>query len=421
MTHVVPAALGDSFRRIGLEALASSAPVAAAGADFPEPEDRGAASLSDLGRVEYVEDLIRPGRIHLWAAEEGSGKSYAVDDELGIRVALAGGRFAGTWPVLQRGPVLYLSEMHPDDDFEREAMTLGSLGHPRAALNGRLFRLPLMTAANGQPALTHEVWRRSITEWLRYRGALMLIFDTATGATQVDPWGKDIQAVFTGLRTMLESYPALAIVLIVHLKKPSGRGARRLSDVLGEWARWADIVVLQENDGNSLERTRITVRKRVRRERSVVATKRDGLLVDPTEASSARAGPKVPSDMVLAAIEAMPGITYAALGVKLSVSKATATRYAASLGGQVSMRGGKRGTVHLYLTAAPSHTAASTPEAVVTSTPADDHRTTARTYQGAAVRGAADEPILEWPGDMRGWDENLAERAIDDDAEGISP
>ncbi len=41
---------------------------------WPEPEDRGTATLSDLGDVEYVEDLIRPGRIVVWAAEEVRGQ-----------------------------------------------------------------------------------------------------------------------------------------------------------------------------------------------------------------------------------------------------------------------------------------------------------------------------------------------------------
>jgi hypothetical protein len=108
---------------------------------WPEPEDRGTAVLSALGDVEYVEDLIRPGRIVTWAAEEGSGKSYAVDDELSMRVAVAGGSFAGTWPVTQTGPVLVLSEMHADDDFAREETTLGSLGLKRGDLAGRYFRL----------------------------------------------------------------------------------------------------------------------------------------------------------------------------------------------------------------------------------------------------------------------------------------
>jgi hypothetical protein len=57
-----------------------------------EPEDRGYAVLSELGGVEYIEDLIRPGRIVVWAAEEGTGKSYAVNGELAIRVRLPGAR-----------------------------------------------------------------------------------------------------------------------------------------------------------------------------------------------------------------------------------------------------------------------------------------------------------------------------------------
>jgi hypothetical protein len=156
--------------------------------------------------------------------------------------------------------------------------------------------------------------------------------DTATGATQVDPWGPEIQAVYASLRVMLTEYPELAIVLLLHLKKPQGRGERRLSDVLGEWARWCDVVILMESDGTT--RTRLTVRKRVRRERRIVATKAGGLLVDPVDLDEAK-GTKVPLGDVLAAIEAAPGITYAELGAALGVSADTASRYAGLLGDQV--------------------------------------------------------------------------------------
>ena len=170
-----------------------------------------------------------------------------------------------------------------------------------------------MTAAGGRPALTVPEWRAWVTGWLRDRGALLLIVDTATGATQVDPWGREIQAVYAALRVMLAEYPDLAIVLLIHLKKPQGRGERRLSDVLGEWGRWCDVVVLQENDGAGLTRARLTVRKRVRHERRIVVTKAGGLLVDPQDLDETK-GTKVPLDDVLAAIVAAPGITYAELG-----------------------------------------------------------------------------------------------------------
>jgi AAA domain len=178
----------------------------AIGTPFPEPEDRGTATLSALGDVEYVTDLIRPGRIVVVAAEEGAGKSYAVGGELAVRVAVAGGSFAGTWPVLRTGPVLYMSEMHADDDYGREATVLDSLGLERSALAGRYFRLPLMTAAGGRPALTVPEWRVWATQWTRDHAALLLIVDTATGATMVDPWGREIQAVYAALRVMLAEY-----------------------------------------------------------------------------------------------------------------------------------------------------------------------------------------------------------------------
>ncbi|HEY5436357.1 MAG TPA: AAA family ATPase [Candidatus Limnocylindrales bacterium] len=352
-------------RRLGRETLAetldvidplsdgrASVATPTGSAAFPEPEDRGTATLSALGEVEYVDDLIRPGRIVVVAAEEGAGKSYAIGGELAIRVAVAGGSFAGTWPVLRTGPVLYMSEMHADDDYGREAIVLASLELERSALVGRYYRLPLMTAAGGRPALTVPEWRAWVTGWLRDHGALLLIVDTATGATQVDPWGREIQAVYAALRVMLAEYPELAIVLLIHLKKPAGRGERRISDVLGEWGRWCDVVVILENDGNGLIRARLTVRKRVRHERRILVTKTGGLLVDPQDLDETK-GTKVPAEKVLAAIAGAPGITYVELGTALGVSKDTASNYVKALGDRLdtvkgTARSGPEARVRVY-------------------------------------------------------------------------
>jgi len=320
-------------------------------ATFPQPENRGQATLSDLGEVEYVEDLIRPGRIVVWAAEEGSGKSFAVSGELAIRVAAAGGSFAGTWPVIQRGRVLVLSEMHPDDDYVREETILDSLGLDRQALDGTYFRLDLMRAAGGRPALTVPEWRDWITGWLTEHEAILLVIDTATGATQVDPWGHAIQEVYANLRLMLSRYPYLAVILIVHVRKPAGRGAggRQLSDVLGEWGRWCDVVVLQENDGKSLDRAKLTTRKRVRHQRRIVATKAGGLLRDAVDLEGI-ANAKVPEADVLHAVETHPGATFAELGEVLKVSKDTAKRYVAKLGERVQVVPmGARRELRVYL------------------------------------------------------------------------
>ena len=351
--------------RLGLETLtetldlidpipnrASGASTAVEPAPFPEPEDRGTATLSELGGVEYAEDFLRPGRVVTVAAEEGAGKSYAFAGELAVRVAVAGGSFAGTWPILRTGPVLYMSEMHADDDYGREATVLDSLGLERSALTGRYYRLPLMTAAGGRPALMVPEWRTWITGWLYDHQALLLIVDTATGATQVDPWGREIQAVYAALRVMLTEYPELAIVLLIHLKKPAGRGARRISDVLGEWGRWCDVVILMENDGNVLTRARLTVRKRVRRERRIVVTKAGGLLIDPQDLDEAK-GTKVPAENVIAAVVATPGMTYVELGAALGVSKDTASNYVKALGDRLdtvkgTARSGPGARVRVY-------------------------------------------------------------------------
>jgi len=322
--------------------------LAAAKVPWPEPENRGTAVLSAQGDVEYVVDLgVRPGRILLVGAEEGTGKSYAIDSELGIRLACAGGAFAGTWPIRETVPVLVLSEMHADDDHAREETVLAALEKQRADLDRNYWRLSLMTAAGGAPALTVPEWRTWITGWMAEHGVRVLVVDTATGATAVDPWGKAIQDVYRNLRGMLAEYPELAIVLIVHLKKPSGRGERRISDVLGEWGRWCDVVLMLEADGAT--RTKISTYKRVRTPRRIVAVKRDGLLVEPIDLADAK-GPKVPTDKVLAAIRERPGIGYADLGKKLDVSKDTAGRYVAALGDLVDVaKTGPRGAAMVFV------------------------------------------------------------------------
>lgn len=319
---------------------------------WEEPEDRGAATAPELGGVEYVTNLLRPGRIVVVAAEEGTGKSYAFQGELGIRLAVAGGLFAGTWPVVQTGPVLVLSEMPEDEDYDREETILATLGLGREALAGRYYRLALATAAGGAPVLDVDAWRERVTAWLAEHQALALIIDTATNATDAEPWGAPIRKVLRNLRAMQATYPALAIVLVVHMKKPSGQGGeRRLSDVMGEWGRFNDVTVLMENDGPSLDRVKITTRKRVRPERRIVARKEGGLLVEPQDIA-AGGTTKVPLDDVVAAIAAQPAIDAKTLGERLNVSKDTATRYAmaAIAAGSVDRyRDGPRGTFQYVL------------------------------------------------------------------------
>ena len=326
------------------EGLNGSAPRVIEPFAFPEPEDRGTATLSELGAVEYVEDLIRPGRIIVWAGEEGSGKTFAIQ-ELSTRMAKAGGSFAGSWPILRTGPVLVLSEMHPDDDFTREASILDALDLERGALSGCYYRLPLASAAGDRPALQVPEWRDWITVWMRERGVLVAVFDTATGAAQVDPWGSDIQAVYRGLRMMIEQYPELAIVLIVHLKKPQGRGERRISDVLGEWGRWCDVLLLLEREGET--RVKLSARKRVRHERRIVATKRGGLLVEPQDTTE-DAGPKVPLEQVIEAVRAEPGLSIKALAQRLGVARGTARAYIDKVP-EIALIPGNRGSLTCHL------------------------------------------------------------------------
>jgi hypothetical protein len=327
-------------------------------AAWPEPEDRGLATLSDLGTVEYVEDLVRPGRIVVWAAEEGSGKSYTVDGELAIRSIAAGGSLAGTWPVVGRHSVLVLSEMHSDDDYQREDVVLQSLGLTRDALRGMYWRLPLMTAAHGQPCLQVPEWCSWCVQWCKSKSVELLIVDTATGATDVNPWGHEMQAVYRQLRLMLDAYPSLAIILIVHCKKPQQgtKGERRITDVIGEWGRWCDVIVMQERE--SLSAVKLTTFKRVRHMRKVKATQQGGLLIDPISLDEA-ATPKVHPSKVLEVVSDLPGITHQRLAELLGVSKRTASKYCdeAERRGELYQLTGEKGTKYVYATAQDGNTA----------------------------------------------------------------
>lgn len=325
---------------------------------WPEPENRGKAELSEQGNVEYVEDLVKPGRIIVWAAEEGSGKSYTVDGELAIRLVAAGGSLAGTWPIVGKHRVLVLSEMHSDDDYEREDTVLSSLGLTRLALDGTYWRLPLMTAAHGKPCLQVPEWCSWCVQWCKDKEIKLLIVDTATGATDVNPWGHEMQAVYRQLRLMLDEYPELAIILIVHCKKPQAgaSGDRRITDVIGEWGRWCDVIVMQERE--NLSSVKLTTYKRVRHMRKIVATQHGGLLVDPI-AIDASAGPKVPLNNVMTIIVDNPGLTHQGLADLIGVSKRTASKYAdeAEKKGLVYHIQGEKATKRIFATAQVGNTA----------------------------------------------------------------
>lgn len=306
---------------------------------YPEPEDMGAAEPSELADVSYVRDLLMPGRIHVLGAEEGTGKTYAAY-EMAVRVAIAGGSVAGSWEVERTGPVVYLSEMHRDDDLYYQAEVLDSLDVERSALTGRLYRLDLGTAANGAPVLTDADWRVWLTGWCARHGIVLAIFDTGTGATQTEPWGREMQQVYRDLRVMLAEYPALAVVLLLHLRKPGrDKGSRRITDVLGEWARWCDVLILMESDGS---RVKVSTHKRVRHHKRIVAVPSGGLLIDPEDVTDKVSTRKVPDTDVLAAIVASPGITRPELAAKLGVGKQTVSRYVDALSDRVRVAKGDR-------------------------------------------------------------------------------
>lgn len=325
----------------------------AANPTWEEPEDRSTAAPSKYNEVQYVNDLIRPGRLVTVAAEEGTGKSFAFQGELALRLAVAGGDFAETWAVEKKGPVLVVSEMHSDDDYDREEMIMRSLGITRDELAGRYFRQDLNTAALGDQVLDSKQWHDNFIPWAREKGLIALFIDPATSATDADPWGKDLRAVFRGLRHIQSELPALCIVLVVHCKKPTGRGAanstRGLDAVMGEYGRINDVTIMMQADGASLDTVVMTVRKRVKNQRRLRFTKKDGLLVDPQSIDDAPA-PKVDLPTVRDMIIENPGMNYGELGKALGVATNTAKGYVDTLlsKGQVTIEDGPRRSKLVY-------------------------------------------------------------------------
>lgn len=319
---------------------------------FPEPLDAGIAQPSDLADHWYVRDIIRPGRITLWAAEEGSGKTMSLNGEIAVRFCTdAGGSFAETWPVEASGNMLILSEMHADDCLAYETMALTSLERTRDALTGRLYRLNVETAASGDAPLDSPEWTVGIVGWMREHGIKILVIDTVTSASDKEVFGTPVSELYRTLRSMIDALPNLAIVLVVHFKKPQGRSgnSRGLSDVLGQLGRRNDITILQQNDGPLGERAKISNHKRVGQHRMVIATKRGGLLVDPMSATTA-GQTKVSQEGFLAVLAENPGISQRALATKIGVTPSTVAKYAKEAGDAVRTEFGPNRSTLYYPT-----------------------------------------------------------------------
>jgi DNA-binding MarR family transcriptional regulator len=292
-----------------------------------EPENWGLARPSPLAGVTYVDGMLKPGRIIVAAAVEGVGKSYAIDGELSIRLAVAGGAFAGTWRILRTGPVLVYSEMHRDDDIEYRNMVLRSLHLEPEDLDGRYWHQNLMLAAGGVPILLDPHWRERAARWCKDRDVIALVIDTATTASGgAEPWGPGLINLYTGLRLMQQHYPELAIVLVVHLKKPFGKNKERaITDVLGDWGKWAEGLLLMEDEGDT--KTKLATFKRMG-QRRIIARREGGLLVDPMDITDTKAGPKVSQARFVEAVRRRGGCTLDEIAAELEVGKRTADGYA---------------------------------------------------------------------------------------------
>jgi DNA-binding transcriptional ArsR family regulator len=306
---------------------------------YPEYEDCGLTTPSPESDREYVNGLLLPERILDIAAMEGTGKSQFVD-ELRIRIAchndLTDNLMAGVFAITEQVNTLLVSEMHPTDIHKREASVLSALGLTRAHLQGRAFRAYMWGTANGNYPLMDDGWLDWLSARLARDNIRCLIFDTITSATGVESFGVSIPDVYRRLYALTAKHPGLSIVLLVHLKKPSGiRFAAKddLSQVLGEWGRLNDVTLLMVANGKT--KVHLFVRKRVE-PRDIDVTKRGGLFVDPLDKAAPVITAEVPTKIarsdVLAAVPVAPGGTTAKqLAEALGVAKSSASNYLNSL------------------------------------------------------------------------------------------
>jgi hypothetical protein len=197
--------------------------------------------------------------------------------------------------------------------------------------------------------LDSDDWRDWCVELCLKHSIKLLVFDTATNATEAEPWGLALRNVIRYLRDIIDQVPGLAVVLTMHLKKPQARGsaARRITDIMGDWGKWCDVLLLMEDD--SSERTKLTTMKRVTNHRRITALRRGGLLVEPQDIAERGSGPRVDNETVVHTVRDNPNMTYQELADELHVTKRTAQNYVKDAGDAIDQAAtGPRGQVRLF-------------------------------------------------------------------------
>lgn len=282
--------------------------------DVPHARSRAEAAKPPEADRSIVVDLIRPRQLVLFASEEGIGKSYA-RLELAVRLATGTGALFGHYAIVEPTRVLLVDEENGEpEEWRREEEILGKLDLPRTALAG------YATVHYAGMDLLDPARRAWLEGETAVTGAQVLILDTG-GAMIADEWGAPLKAAIRYLRNLIRR-TGLAVVVVVHMTKPprdkptNGQAPRkRLSDVLGNWTRHADVVAMMTDLG--ADRARFEVRKRVAPSSLVLA--QDGGLWQTVAIGESEREPGG-EDRVLRAIGA-GAATWQALSTALGMSR----------------------------------------------------------------------------------------------------
>ncbi|MGO9207865.1 MAG: AAA family ATPase, partial [Candidatus Limnocylindrales bacterium] len=210
----------------------------------------------------HVEGLWRPNTLNAIASFEGIGKSYA-RLQAGLLLAAGRGALFGRYSISGPCIVAVADEENGDaEEWRREQDCLAYLGLTRADV-ARYHRVSFAGLVLGDPAWQAELEAEMVR--LGEAGLPVVIFlDTVTSMHDGKEWGEELKPIVRYLRGLLHRLPFLTVVLVVHVRKPSGEEHgldTELSSVMGNWTRQTDSVAIMAplTDG----RARWRVHKRV--------------------------------------------------------------------------------------------------------------------------------------------------------------
>jgi hypothetical protein len=248
-----------------------------------------------------VDGMFRKGTITVHATVEGLGKTRMAG-EIAIRCASGVGSVFGRYPVRRRLRVAIIDEENGEAQLWREeTAVMAALGVPRASLGG-LFRVSFAGLHLARPE--SQAW---LLEQLRLTRPDLVIIDTG-GMVVDEEWGPALKDAIRFLRRVITEL-GCAFLILVHLTKEArGRqpGASdrlhgtAIGDVMGQWSRHVDVVMVAADLG--ADRVRLSIRKRI--EPSTVILAKGGGLWNYVADADAPAARESADDRILRAIAA---------------------------------------------------------------------------------------------------------------------